>query len=89
MSENMEHGTDNAKAAGQQGHLGRRDAETQIALGLFITVIVAIPVLIGTFWADRAAAAVINVIAGLVLLGVGVGLGLFGWWKLGKLPKQS
>lgn len=55
----------------------RRDAETQIALGIFVTAI-SLPVLLGTFWADSLKAVVVNVAAGLVLLGVGVAMALWG-----------
>ncbi len=41
-------------------------------------VVIALPVLLGTFWAGRMHAAVVNVIAGLILLAVGVGLATFG-----------
>ncbi|MDX9975945.1 MAG: YtpI family protein [FCB group bacterium] len=58
--------------------LHKRDAETQIALGLFI-VIIAIPVLIGTIYAVRPHAQVVNMIAGGVLLAIGAGLAWFGW----------
>jgi hypothetical protein len=54
-----------------------RDAETLIALGLFITAL-AIPVLLGTFWCERAPQMIVNVISGLVLLGIGVGSLYFG-----------
>lgn len=63
--------------AERKADLSKRDAETQLALGLFV-IIIALPVLAGTFWADRIHAAVVNVIAGLVLMGVGVGLAYFG-----------
>lgn len=65
-------------SAEQQAKFAKRDAETQIVLGTFVTVI-SIPVLIGTLWADTLRAMVVNVIAGLVLLGIGLciaGLGL-------------
>ena len=50
----------------------RRDAETLGMLGLFITVL-SVAVLIGTFFAERQHAMVVNVIAGLVLLAIGAG----------------
>jgi hypothetical protein len=50
-----------------------RDAETQLVLGIFIAVI-SIPVIIGTLWADTKAAMTVNLIAGIVLLGAGIGL---------------
>lgn len=50
----------------------RRDAETLTMLGIFICVL-SVAVLIGTFFAERQHAMVVNVIAGLVLLSVGGG----------------
>ena len=62
------------------GKFARRDAETQMVLGGFITFI-AVPVLIGTIWADTFRAQVVNVAAGLVLLSIGVGIALYGLKK--------
>ncbi len=62
----------------------RRDAETQIALGTFVSFI-SIFVLIGTFWAEDTKALVVNVIAGSVLLGIGVAMALLGFTKRKKL----
>lgn len=56
----------------------RRDAETQLALGIFVSVI-AIPVLIGTFWANSYKAVVVNLTAGVVLLGIGVAMAAWGF----------
>lgn len=58
----------------------RRDAETQMALGAFVSFI-SIFVLIGTFWADDTKAIVVNMIAGSVLLGIGVVMALLGFTK--------
>ncbi len=63
--------------------LKKRDAETQMALGIFITFL-AIPVLIGTLWAVTAHQRVTNVVAGLVLLGVGVAFLSYGWFRRGQ-----
>lgn len=73
MSEN------NEQPAAKQDphHHTRRDAETQMILGAFVTVI-SIPVLIGTFWATTPHARIVNVVAGLVLLGVGLAIALWG-----------
>ncbi|HOZ48002.1 MAG TPA: hypothetical protein PLO37_25785 [Candidatus Hydrogenedentes bacterium] len=63
----------------REAQLSQRDAETQIALGAFVTVL-AVPVLIGTHWASTTPQMVVNLLAGLVLLGIGVivfSLGLF------------
>jgi len=62
----------------------KRDGETYMAVGLFV-VALAVPVLIATFWATRGHAAVVNVIAGLILLGVGSGAVFYGR----KLFKRS
>ncbi len=59
-------------------HHTRRDAETLLALGLFMTVL-SIAVLIGTFWAERQHAMIINAVAGLVLFAIGAGFILRGW----------
>ena len=61
----------------EPGRHAKRDAETYIVLGAFVTLI-SIPVLIGTFFAERPHAQVVNAVAGLVLLGVGVGIGVWG-----------
>jgi uncharacterized membrane-anchored protein len=60
----------------------RRDAETQMLLGGFVFLL-GIPVLIGTLWAETTAQMVVNLIAALVLLGLGGGFFLFGrrWLK--------
>ncbi|GMV92228.1 MAG: hypothetical protein AMXMBFR82_20060 [Candidatus Hydrogenedentota bacterium] len=63
----------------------KRDGETYMAVGLFV-IAIAIPVLIATLWAVRSHAAVVNVIAGLILLGVG-GSALFYGWILFKRSK--
>ncbi len=83
MSE--EHPPAHETAHKQYGH---RDAETQMVLGGFITFI-AIPVLIGTFWAERPHAMVVNIIAGLVLLCIGVSLGLLGFRGYRSLKRKS
>lgn len=57
--------------------LVKRDAETQTLLGLFVAIL-SIPVLIGTAWAENYRQVVVNVIAGLVLLGIGVGITIWG-----------
>ena len=62
----------------RDAELRKRDAETQIALGLFIFVL-SLPVLLGTIWADRFHAQIVNVIAGVVLLAIGAGLFWYGW----------
>lgn len=53
----------------------KRDAEILKMLGIFILVLSA-PVIVGTFFAERGHAQVVNLIAGLVLLGIGA---LFYW----------
>lgn len=50
----------------------KRDAETLFLLGIFI-VVLAVPVLIGTAFADTGRAMAVNAAAGVVLLGVGIG----------------
>lgn len=51
----------------------KRDAESLRALGIFL-VVLAVAVLIGTFWADTTMQALINVGAGLIVGGIGVGM---------------
>ena len=51
--------------------LQKRDAETVSMLGGFVAFI-SLPVLIGTFWADKMSARVVNIGAGLVLLLIGL-----------------
>lgn len=58
-------------------HYTKREAETQVVLGVFLSVI-ALPVLLGTFWAHTGRAMVVNGIAGVVLLGIGIGLTIWG-----------
>ena len=63
--------------ADKHGQFKKRDAESQIVLGSFVTLI-SIPALIGTYWAKTPHARVVNVVAGLVLLGIGLALALIG-----------
>ena len=56
----------------------KQDGESLIAVGAFI-IFIAIPVLIGTFWADRTSALVVNLLSGLVLLVIGVAMTIGGW----------
>ena len=73
VSENNEH------PAPQDGQdHTRRDSETQIVLGAFVSVI-ALPVLVGTFWAETPHARIVNIVAGLVLLGIGLGMVAWGF----------
>jgi putative Mn2+ efflux pump MntP len=51
----------------------RRDAETQTVLGIFITFI-STPVILGTFWAQRSHAMIVNLVAGFILLGIGLSM---------------
>ena len=63
----------------------KRDGETYMAVGLFI-VALAIPVLIGTYWAmERPHAAVVNAVCGATLAVVGGGAVAYGW----KLFKRA
>ncbi len=55
----------------------KRDSETQMMLGLFITIL-SIPVIIGTFWAETFRQTVVNLVAGLVLTAIGVGIMVWG-----------
>lgn len=48
----------------------QRDREVLTALGIFL-VVLSIPVLIGTFFEEGLVPSIVNVIAGVVLLGIG------------------
>ena len=74
---------DREQNAKQHQH-ARRDAETQMALGLFLSVI-SVFVLIGTFWADTTRAIVVNLVFGLILLAIGAGMALWGLKSRKKL----
>lgn len=62
----------------------RRDAESAIMLGGFV-VLVSIPVLIGTFFAQQTHARVVNLVAGLALLAIGAAIATWGWWTFKRL----
>ncbi len=55
-----------------------RGGETMIAIGLFM-VVMAVPVLFGTIYAENFRAQVVNVVSGLVILAIGAGYVLRGW----------
>ena len=55
-----------------------RGGETMIAIGLFM-VVMAVPVLFGTIYAENDRARIVNVVAGLVILAIGAGYILRGW----------
>lgn len=66
------HRIDTTRNTGE--NLARRDTELYIALGLFLTAL-GIPVMIGTFFAldyENYHPAVVNMICGMVLTGIGV-----------------
>ena len=57
----------------------QRDAETYIAIGLYITA-VGIPVIVGTIWAmAHPKAAIVNAVCGIVLTLIGLGCCGYGW----------
>lgn len=55
----------------------KRDAETQTVLGAFVTFL-SIPVVIGTFFATTTHSRVVNLVAGLVLMAIGIGIIVWG-----------
>ena len=61
------------------GRHTKRDAEILLVLGIFL-VVLAVPVLIGTIWAEGAVPMLINVAAGLIVGGIGVAMILRGRW---------
>lgn len=65
-------------------NLARRDAETLMMLGGFMAVL-ALPVLVATFWAGSAFAMGVNAISGLVLLGIGAAMLLRGYARFKRL----
>lgn len=73
----MSEGTEKAPRAEREAMLAKRDAETQTMLGIFVTVL-SVPVLIGTAWAENYRQMAVNLAAGLVLLGIGVAVLVWG-----------
>lgn len=57
----------------------KRDADILQMLGIFL-VVLAVPVLIGTFWAEGAFERTINILAGLIIGIIGAGMILRGRW---------
>jgi hypothetical protein len=55
----------------------KRDGETMMMLGAFVGIL-AVPVLIGSAFAGRDHAMIVNIVAGVVLLAIGVGMFLRG-----------
>ena len=74
------------KTEDNEARLAQRDAETQMALGIFITIL-SLPVIVGTLWANNMHSRVVNIVAGTVLLGVGVALLTYGWSKRSKMAR--
>jgi hypothetical protein len=68
--------------SGSNDHHTKRDAETQTVIGIFV-IAMSIMVLIGTFFAVRPHAMIVNVVAGTVLLAIGIGMVVLGR-KTGK-----
>ena len=68
----------------RHAQLVKRDAETLLVLGLFVTVL-SIPVLIGTLWAENTRQTIVNVAAGVVLLVIGLVILLWGWRTSNKV----
>ena len=60
-------------------HHTKRDAEVLLVLGIFL-IVLAIPVLIGTFWAEGAVPMLINIAAGVIVGGLGVAMIIRGRW---------
>ena len=66
-----------------------RDGMSLVLLGGFFSLL-AVLVLLGSFWNDRGSAAlVVNIIAGLLLLGIGFGTVVSGRWMLGRAREDA
>jgi len=73
------HRIDTERNTGVQ--LAQRDSELYFALGIFI-VALALPVIFGTYYAYQwgdIRPAIVNLISGLVMLGIGIASILYGW----------
>ncbi len=55
----------------------QRDGETFIILGIFMAVL-GLPVILGSFWGEKAVQVVVCLVSGILLLGIGVGFLLHG-----------
>ncbi len=67
----------------------RRDAASMKLLGTFFTVLATL-VLIGTLWTlDRPRAMTVNLVAGLTLLAVGIGMIWGGRRRSASLPPED
>ncbi len=51
----------------------KRDAEVLRVLGIFL-IVLAIPVLIGTIWAEGTAQVLVNIVAGVIVGGIGIAM---------------
>ncbi|MCP4645344.1 MAG: hypothetical protein GY851_33180 [bacterium] len=58
-----------------------------MVLGGFVAFI-AVPVIIGTLWATTAHARVVNLLAGVVLFGIGAVMAVLGWAKNKRLKQR-
>ncbi len=59
------------KVKEEEKQFQQRDAETQLVLGLFVFIL-SIPVMLGAHWANNTHAMIVNLVAGGVLLLVGL-----------------
>ncbi len=62
----------------------KRDAETFLVLGLFL-VVLGLPVILGTLWADTPIQKVVSVAGGFILSGIGAGFMYYGKLLLKRL----
>jgi hypothetical protein len=67
----------------QRSRHTQRDREVLIALGTFL-IVLSVPVLIGTFFEEGLVPSIVNVVAGLVILGIGAGM----VWR-GRRPAEG
>ena len=62
----------------------QRDGETLLALGIFL-VVLGLPVMVGTLWADTSIQRIVCALAGIVIFGIGAAMAFHGKRVLKRL----